>query len=146
VWAYDFGGRANIVEIYVSYLRRKLAGRPAPPIETVRGFGYVIRRPGGDPSSTTVTAHRSPLTAHRSPLTAHRSPLTARRSAPRTRAPVRADRRMITPAARSRPAAPMAMAWSRRRSRCPLYARTEDGEARDGLQSPPNPLMIRTRG
>jgi len=45
VWAYDFRGQANIVEIYVSYLRRKLAGLPAPPLETVRGFGYVLRRP-----------------------------------------------------------------------------------------------------
>jgi two-component system OmpR family response regulator len=45
VWAYDFGGQANIVEIYVSYLRRKLAPLGAPPIETVRGFGYVIRVP-----------------------------------------------------------------------------------------------------
>lgn len=46
VWAYDFGGRANIVEIYVSYLRRKLGRSGAPvPIETVRGFGYVARVP-----------------------------------------------------------------------------------------------------
>ena len=45
VWAYDFNGQANIVEIYVSYLRRKLTPLGAPPIETVRGFGYVIRVP-----------------------------------------------------------------------------------------------------
>ena len=30
VWRYDFGGNANVVETYVSYLRRKLdAARPA---------------------------------------------------------------------------------------------------------------------
>jgi two-component system, OmpR family, response regulator len=46
VWAYDFGGQANIVEIYVSYLRRKLGRHTLPQIETVRGFGYVLRRPG----------------------------------------------------------------------------------------------------
>ena len=43
VWDYDFGGDGNIVETYVSYLRRKIdRGRP-PLIHTVRGFGYVIR-------------------------------------------------------------------------------------------------------
>lgn len=43
VWAYDFGGQANIVEIYVSYLRRKPSPMGTPPIATVRGFGYVLR-------------------------------------------------------------------------------------------------------
>jgi two-component system OmpR family response regulator len=41
VWQYDFGGNAGIVETYVGYLRRKLGIRVA--IETVRGFGYVLR-------------------------------------------------------------------------------------------------------
>lgn len=45
VWAYDFGGQANIVEIYVSYLRRKLGRWGTAPIETVRGFGYVAHAP-----------------------------------------------------------------------------------------------------
>jgi two-component system OmpR family response regulator len=46
VWSYDFDGDANIVESYVSYLRRKLdsAGRE-PLIHTVRGIGYVLRPP-----------------------------------------------------------------------------------------------------
>jgi len=43
VWHYDFGGQANIVELYVSYLRRKIdAGRP-PMIHTLRGAGYVLK-------------------------------------------------------------------------------------------------------
>lgn len=43
VWNYDFGGQANIVELYISYLRKKIdAGRP-PTIHTMRGFGYVLK-------------------------------------------------------------------------------------------------------
>jgi two-component system, OmpR family, response regulator len=43
VWSYDFGGRAHVVELYVSYLRKKIdAGRPAL-IHTVRGVGYVLK-------------------------------------------------------------------------------------------------------
>jgi two-component system OmpR family response regulator len=45
VWNYDFGGSDNVVETYVSYLRRKV-GRHGPPlIQTVRGVGYVLRLP-----------------------------------------------------------------------------------------------------
>jgi DNA-binding response OmpR family regulator len=41
VWGYDFDPGTNVVEVYVGYLRRKLAtpDRPAP-IETVRSVGY----------------------------------------------------------------------------------------------------------
>ncbi|WP_406509901.1 response regulator transcription factor [Streptomyces sp. NBC_00212] len=43
VWSYDFGGRAHIVELYISYLRKKIdAGRPSL-IHTVRGVGYVLK-------------------------------------------------------------------------------------------------------
>ncbi|GGK68950.1 DNA-binding response regulator [Sphaerisporangium melleum] len=43
VWSYDFGGQAHVVELYISYLRKKIdAGRP-PLIHTVRGVGYVLR-------------------------------------------------------------------------------------------------------
>jgi two-component system OmpR family response regulator len=43
VWHYDFGGQSNVVELYVSYLRKKIdAGRP-PMIHTVRGAGYVLK-------------------------------------------------------------------------------------------------------
>jgi two-component system OmpR family response regulator len=43
VWEYDFDGDANIVETYVSYLRRKIDHGRAPMIHTVRGAGYVLR-------------------------------------------------------------------------------------------------------
>lgn len=46
VWKYDFGGNANVVEQYVSYLRRKLDAPGETLIRTVRGVGYVIREPG----------------------------------------------------------------------------------------------------
>jgi len=43
VWSYDFGGQAHVVELYISYLRKKIdAGRP-PMIHTVRGVGYVLK-------------------------------------------------------------------------------------------------------
>jgi two-component system OmpR family response regulator len=48
VWAYDFGGDLSIVESYISYLRRKMdSGADGSPklIHTVRGIGYVLRRP-----------------------------------------------------------------------------------------------------
>ncbi len=45
VWSYDFGGQAHVVELYISYLRKKIdAGRP-PMIHTVRGAGYLIKAP-----------------------------------------------------------------------------------------------------
>ncbi|MDY6055045.1 response regulator transcription factor [Micrococcus sp.] len=43
VWGYDFGGRANIVELYISYLRKRVDAGREPMIHTVRGAGYVIR-------------------------------------------------------------------------------------------------------
>jgi two-component system OmpR family response regulator len=46
VWNYDFGGQANVVELYISYLRKKVdAGRP-PMIHTMRGAGYVLKSAG----------------------------------------------------------------------------------------------------
>ena len=45
VWSYDFDGEANIVESYVSYLRRKLDAGADPLIHTVRGVGYMLRPP-----------------------------------------------------------------------------------------------------
>jgi len=42
VWQYDFGGNESIVELYISYLRRKLDAGRAPMIHTVRGAGYVL--------------------------------------------------------------------------------------------------------
>ncbi|MBD0741051.1 response regulator transcription factor [Streptomyces sp. CBMA152] len=43
VWAYDFGGRAHIVELYISYLRKKIDVGRVPMIHTVRGMGYVLK-------------------------------------------------------------------------------------------------------
>ena len=43
VWSYDFGGRSSIVEIYISYLRKKVDSLGAPMIHTVRGVGYSIK-------------------------------------------------------------------------------------------------------
>ena len=43
VWHYDFGGDANVVEIYISYLRKKLDPLGPSLIHTVRGFGYCLR-------------------------------------------------------------------------------------------------------
>ncbi|WP_370617553.1 response regulator transcription factor [Mumia sp. Pv 4-285] len=45
VWNYDFGGDGNVVETYVSYLRRKVDTADPRLIHTVRGVGYVLRRP-----------------------------------------------------------------------------------------------------
>ena len=43
VWNYDFGGRSSIVDLYVSYLRKKVDAGRAPMIHTVRGVGYMLR-------------------------------------------------------------------------------------------------------
>ncbi len=43
VWHYDFGGESNVVETYVSYLRRKLDQLGPPLIETIRLVGYALR-------------------------------------------------------------------------------------------------------
>ena len=45
VWQYDFGGDARVLETYISYLRKKVDGRGPRLIHTVRGVGYVLRRP-----------------------------------------------------------------------------------------------------
>ncbi len=44
VWQYDFGGEVNVVESYISYLRRKVDIEEPHLIHTVRGVGYVLRR------------------------------------------------------------------------------------------------------
>jgi two-component system OmpR family response regulator len=47
VWGPGYTGQPQVVETYVSYLRRKL-GRLGPPlIHTRRGHGYTLRRPDG---------------------------------------------------------------------------------------------------
>jgi two-component system OmpR family response regulator len=47
VWNYDFGGQANIVELYISYLRKKIDRGREPMIHTMRGAGYVLKPPTG---------------------------------------------------------------------------------------------------
>jgi two-component system OmpR family response regulator len=47
VWNYDFGGDGNVVESYVSYLRRKIDTGDPRLLHTVRGVGYVLRLPRG---------------------------------------------------------------------------------------------------
>ncbi|HET9322682.1 MAG TPA: response regulator transcription factor [Gaiellaceae bacterium] len=42
VWHYDFGGNSNVVETYVSYLRKKLHAAGPPVIKTVRQAGYML--------------------------------------------------------------------------------------------------------
>ena len=46
VWNYDFGGQANVVELYISYLRKKIDVGREPMIHTLRGAGYVLRPVG----------------------------------------------------------------------------------------------------
>jgi two-component system OmpR family response regulator len=43
VWDYDFGGNSHVVELYISYLRKKIDTGRSPMIHTVRGFGYVLK-------------------------------------------------------------------------------------------------------
>jgi two-component system OmpR family response regulator len=45
VWNYDFRGDDNIVESYISYLRRKVDNVQPRLIQTLRGVGYVLRKP-----------------------------------------------------------------------------------------------------
>lgn len=48
VWGYDFGASSNALEVFVSYLRRKLeAGGERRLIQTVRGVGYALRETPG---------------------------------------------------------------------------------------------------
>ncbi len=43
VWNYDFGGQVNVVELYISYLRKKIDAGRTPMIHTMRGAGYVLK-------------------------------------------------------------------------------------------------------
>jgi two-component system, OmpR family, response regulator len=45
VWQYDFNGSANIVEIYIGYLRKKVDTGEQKLIHTIRGAGYVLKAP-----------------------------------------------------------------------------------------------------
>ena len=43
VWSYDFGGTSSVVELYISYLRKKIDAGRKPMIHTVRGAGYMVK-------------------------------------------------------------------------------------------------------
>lgn len=59
VWEYDFAGQANIVELYISYVRKKIeVGRPRM-IHTVRGAGYVLRPAPADSGQDAALADSS---------------------------------------------------------------------------------------
>jgi two-component system OmpR family response regulator len=47
VWRYDFGGNSNVVETYVSYLRKKLDRAGPPLIKTIRQAGYMLESKDG---------------------------------------------------------------------------------------------------
>jgi two-component system OmpR family response regulator len=49
VWHYDFDGDNNVVETYVSYLRKKLDTLGPPLLHTIRLVGYALREPDGGP-------------------------------------------------------------------------------------------------
>lgn len=49
VWPYDFDGDPSIVETYISYLRKKVDCFDPPLLHTVRGVGYSLRLPAGEP-------------------------------------------------------------------------------------------------
>lgn len=46
VWPYDFRGRISVVELYISYLRRKIDVGHRPLIRTLRHAGYILKTPG----------------------------------------------------------------------------------------------------
>ncbi len=59
VWEYDFGRESNLVELYISYLRRKVDdGRP-PMIHTIRRVGYVLRATESASANATAAATES---------------------------------------------------------------------------------------
>jgi two-component system, OmpR family, response regulator len=51
VWGWDYAGQSQIVETYISYLRRKLDPLGPPIIHTQRGVGYSLRLPGTTPGT-----------------------------------------------------------------------------------------------
>jgi DNA-binding response OmpR family regulator len=49
VWGYDYAGETRTVDVHVHWLRAELEADPSDPqlLQTVRGTGYVFRKPGG---------------------------------------------------------------------------------------------------
>jgi DNA-binding response OmpR family regulator len=50
VWGYDYAGETRTIDVHVHWLRALIEDDPAIPVylETVRGVGYVLRRPEAD--------------------------------------------------------------------------------------------------
>jgi len=48
VWGYQYAGETRTVDVHVHWLRQRIEEEPSEPryLETVRGVGYVLRRPG----------------------------------------------------------------------------------------------------
>src|SRR5262252_4668213 len=75
VWGWDYAGQSQIVETYVSYLRRKLDPLGPPLIHTQRGVGYTLRADEGQrPEQSQAGPGRSPAGPGRSPAGPGRSP------------------------------------------------------------------------
>ena len=51
VWGWEYGGQSQVLETYVSYLRRKLDPLGPPLIHTQRGVGYCLRPAGQSPGT-----------------------------------------------------------------------------------------------
>ncbi len=66
VWNYDFGGQAHVVELYISYLRKKIDAGREPMIHTVRGVGYVLKP--RQPADDSARAARAPGPRRRRPV------------------------------------------------------------------------------
>ncbi|WP_022872135.1 winged helix-turn-helix transcriptional regulator [Nesterenkonia alba] len=60
VWEYDFAGQANIVELYISYLRKKIEAGMPRMIHTVRGAGYVLRPAQSAEPRTSASGQEAP--------------------------------------------------------------------------------------
>jgi len=47
VWGYDYAGETRTVDVHMHALRQAMEATPAEPValQTVRGIGYVLRRP-----------------------------------------------------------------------------------------------------
>jgi two-component system, OmpR family, response regulator len=58
VWGWDYAGESQIVETYVSYLRRKLDPLGPPLIHTQRGVGYSLRPERKDHVAPSERANR----------------------------------------------------------------------------------------
>ena len=65
VWNYSFGGRTSNVDLYISYLRRKLHDGSEPVIHTVRGKGYQLRPPESEWTPVRISPWWRPRTLSR---------------------------------------------------------------------------------